>query len=62
MTEAIDNKRELARLKRQAQEIAAKIHDIVEERLFEEADQLPELSRMAMAAVEDYRRLKNAED
>lgn len=52
MSESQDSKKELARLKRQAQELAGAIHDIVEETLWQEYEQLPALSQKLVAAVE----------
>ena len=52
MSESQDNKKELARLKRLAQELAGAIHDIVEETLWQEYEQLPALSQKLVAAVE----------
>lgn len=52
MSESQDNKKELARLKRQAQELAGAIHDIVEETLWQEYEQLPALSQKLVTAVE----------
>ena len=45
-------KKELAKLKRQAQELAGAIHDIVEETLWQEYGQLPDLSAKLVQAVE----------
>ena len=44
--------KELAKLKRQAQELAGAIHDIVEETLWQEYGQLPDLSAKLVQAVE----------
>jgi len=52
MSESQDSKKELARLKRLAQELAGAIHDIVEETLWQEYEQLPALSQKLVAAVE----------
>lgn len=52
MSETLDAKKELAKLKRLAQELAGAIHDIVEETLWQEYAQLPALSQKLVAAVE----------
>lgn len=52
MSESQDSKKELARLKRLTQELAGAIHDIVEETLWQEYEQLPALSQKLVAAVE----------
>lgn len=52
MSETVDAKKELAKLKRLAQELAGSIHDIVEETLWQEYGQLPALSQQLVAAVE----------
>lgn len=52
MSETGDAKKELAKLKRLAQELAGAIHDIVEETLWQEYAQLPALSQQLVAAVE----------
>ncbi len=41
-----------ARLKRQASELAAQIHDIVEERLWQDYQRLPELCQQLIATIE----------
>ena len=51
MSETLDAKKELAKLKRLAQELAGAIHDIVEETLWQEYAQLPALSQKLVAAV-----------
>lgn len=52
MSETVDARKELAKLKRLAQELASAIHDIVEETLWQEYGQLPALSQQLVAAVE----------
>ena len=52
MSETVDARKELAKLKRLAQELAGAIHDIVEETLWQEYEQLPALSQKLVAAVE----------
>jgi len=52
-------RKELARLKRQASELAGQIHDIVEEDLWTRYRELPELSNRLIAAIEaaeDFKR------
>lgn len=52
MTEPQTQKKELAKLRRLATELAGAIHDVVEESLWQEYDRLPELSAQLVAAVE----------
>ncbi|MBP8172934.1 MAG: hypothetical protein KAY06_02835 [Aeromonadaceae bacterium] len=52
MSETLDAKKALAKLKRLAQELAGVMHDIVEETLWQEYAQLPALSQKLVAAVE----------
>lgn len=47
-------KKELATLKRKASEIASKIHDIVEDTLWTEYNELKPLSEEIIAACEKY--------
>ena len=49
-----DLKKELAKRKRKATEIAAQIHDIVEETLLTDYNQLPDLSEKIVKACEEY--------
>ncbi len=49
-----EEKRELARLKRLASEVAAKIHDVVEETLWSDYKLLDPLSRELIEACEKY--------
>lgn len=55
-----DNKRELAKLKRLAVEIASEIHDIVEDTLWTDYVKMPELSEKLKAAVEEANSFKEA--
>ncbi len=48
-------KKQLARLKRIASEFAGQIHDIVEETLWTDYKELPELSEKLIAAVEEVK-------
>jgi hypothetical protein len=57
-SEEIDTKRELARLKRVAMEIASEIHDIVEDTFFVRHNDLISLSEKAAAAVTEYHKYK----
>jgi (p)ppGpp synthase/HD superfamily hydrolase len=50
--ETKDHKKELARLKRLATEIAGTIHDIVEDTVWTESYRLPELGKELAEAVE----------
>ena len=52
MTEPHTQKKELAKLRRLATELAGAIHDVVEESLWQEYGCLPELSAQLVAAVE----------
>ena len=49
-----DKQKELAKMKRQASEIASKIHDIVEDTLWSEYKELRPLSDEIIAAIEKY--------
>lgn len=53
-----EKKRELARLKRLASDVASEIHDIVEDTYWTEYGRLAELSQKAKEAVEKYRNFK----
>jgi hypothetical protein len=59
MSEAAQElKKELARRKRTAIEIASQIHDIVEDSLWVDFDKMPGLSEKLVAAVQDANRFK----
>ena len=58
MSEPQELKKELAKLKRQAQELAGAIHDIVEETLWQEYGQLPDLSAKLVQAVESAEQIR----
>jgi hypothetical protein len=59
MSEEIkDLKRELAKLKRMAMEIASEIHDIVEDTVWTNHVKLPELSQKLYDAVEEANAFK----
>lgn len=49
-TDAKQIKKQWAKLKRQASEIAGEIHDVVEDTLWSEYDRLPELCQKLVAA------------
>ena len=51
-------KKELAKLKRQAVEIASAIHDIVEDTLWVDYVKMPELSEKLVKAVEEANTFK----
>ena len=51
-------KKELAKRKRMAVEIASEIHDIVEDTLWVDYIKMPELSEKLSAAVEEANRFK----
>lgn len=51
-------KKELAKRKRMAVEIASEIHDIVEDTLWVDYVKMPELSEKLSAAVEEANRFK----
>jgi hypothetical protein len=53
-----ENKRELAKLKRIAMEIASEIHDIVEDTVWTNHVKLPELSKKLYDAVEEANAFK----
>jgi len=52
-------KKELAKRKRKAVEIASQIHDIVEDTLWTDYDMLPELSEKIVIAVKEANRFKS---
>ncbi len=51
--ETKEKKKELAKLKRQAVEIASQIHDIVEDTLWVDYVKMPDLSAQLVQAVEE---------
>lgn len=51
-------KKELAKLKRMAVEIASEIHDIVEDTLWSDHVKMPELSKKLVEAVDEANRFK----
>jgi len=53
-----DKAKELAKLKREATEIAGKIHDIVEDTLWSEYKDLLPLSQKIIEACEKYKKFK----
>jgi hypothetical protein len=58
MSEEIEHKKELAKLKRLAVEIASEIHDIVEDTLWTNYVKMPELAQKLHTAVQtanDYK-------
>lgn len=58
MSEEIDHKKELARLKRLASEVASKVHDIVEDTLWVDYVKMPGLAEelyTAVKAANDYK-------
>ncbi|MDR1911718.1 MAG: hypothetical protein LBQ52_05155 [Helicobacteraceae bacterium] len=54
MADENEMKRELAKLKREASEIASKIHDIVEDTLWSEYKELKPLSEELIAKCESF--------
>ncbi|NTU68062.1 MAG: hypothetical protein HGB02_04185 [Chlorobiaceae bacterium] len=58
--EANELKKELAKRKRTAIEIASRIHDIVEDSLWVDYDKMPELSEKLVAAVQEANQFKAA--
>ena len=55
MTDSIDAKKQLAKLKRIATEIAGQIHDVVEENLWTDYVELPALSEKLITACEEVK-------
>ncbi|MDR3347489.1 MAG: hypothetical protein LBN32_02635 [Helicobacteraceae bacterium] len=55
-------KKELAKLRREAQEIAAKIHDIVEDTLWSEYESLLPLSKELIERVKKFYAFKSEND
>ena len=61
MSEEIkEKKKELAKFKRIAVEIASEIHDIVEDTLWTDYDRMPELSQKLVVAVKEANEFKEA--
>ena len=60
MSEATDPKKELAKLKRLATDIASQIHDIVEDTLWNDYIKMPELSQQLYDAVKAANDFKKA--
>lgn len=56
--EAKTLKKEWAKRKRMAVEIASEIHDIVEDTLWSDYEKMPELSEKLVAAVEEANKFK----
>lgn len=55
-------KKELAKLKRKATEIAGEIHDIVEDTLWTEYGKLPELSEKIQSSMKEIEAFKAQHD
>ncbi len=53
-------KKELAKFKRQAVEIASEIHDIVEDTLWTDYVKMPELAQKLYEAVDEANKFKDA--
>jgi hypothetical protein len=60
MSDEKDLKKELAKLKRIAMEIASEVHDIVEDTVWTNHVKLPELSKKLYEAVEEANAFKAA--
>ncbi len=58
MSEELDHKKELAKLKRLAVEIASEIHDIVEDTVWTNHVKMPELAQKLYEAVEKANQFK----
>jgi len=58
MSEELDHKKELAKLKRLAVEIASEIHDIVEDTVWTNHVKMPELAQKLYEAVEKANQYK----
>ncbi|MDD3769384.1 hypothetical protein E0765_00585 [Sulfuricurvum sp. IAE1] len=59
MSEEIDPKKELAKLKRLATDVASQIHDIVEDTLWSDYVKMPDLAAQlydAVKAANDYKK------
>ncbi|MBK5968076.1 MULTISPECIES: CCE_0567 family metalloprotein [Thiorhodovibrio] len=57
--EAQDHKKALAKLKRKATEIAGQIHDIVEDSLWTDYEQMPELAAKLVSACKEVDEFKS---
>lgn len=62
MSDPKEQKKELARLKRKVSELAGQIHDIVEETLWQDYGQLPDLSQALIQAVETAKAYQSSHD
>lgn len=58
MSEELDHKKELAKLKRLAVEIASEIHDIVEDTVWTNHVKMPQLAQKLYEAVEKANQFK----
>ncbi len=57
-----DVKKETAKMKRICMEIAGEIHDIVEERLWQDYSQLPALCEKLLTRIGEYEKLQIVRD
>ena len=62
MTEVIDPAKMIAKKKRIIMEIAGQIHDVVEETLWQDYVQLPELSEKLIALIEDLKAFQKSQE
>lgn len=59
MSDNSEAKKQLAKLKRLATDVASEIHDIVEDRFLTDYKDLAPLSEKAIQAMEEYHKYKN---
>ncbi len=62
MTEVIDPAKMIAKKKRIIMEVAGQIHDVVEETLWQDYVQLPELSEKLIALIEDLKAFQKSQE
>lgn len=62
MTEVVDPAKMIAKKKRIIMEVAGQIHDVVEETLWQDYTQLPELSEKLIALIEDLKVFQKSQE
>ncbi len=62
MTEVVDPAKMIAKKKRIIMEVAGQIHDVVEETLWQNYTQLPELSEKLIALIEDLKVFQKSQE
>lgn len=62
MTEVVEPAKMIAKKKRIIMEVAGQIHDVVEETLWQNYTQLPELSEKLIALIEDLKVFQKSQE